>query len=251
MRPPACAICCTTHNCWSLTPPGGPPSSRIATATPARARAAMSSPRRAFSNVYPSKRMLEVAPSSKRLHRRKGVVRRQENLQGCRLRDDARQEEAIQLPAGILRLAAVDDVIRVLRPIGARVGVGHGQPGALVKLAVEDLARFAEVGGGFVRIDRRPLPARRAGIAAFIDQHVGVAAVRAAQRYPPARVVEGERGGRSDRARLGSLSPPYSQAGAVPNVWRKSTAFRAHQSLAFPFSVIPGGNITVRCGSRM
>ena len=195
MRPPACAICCTTHNCWSLTPPGGPPSSKIATVTPARGARGDELAEAGILERIP----LEADAGSRTLQQgldcRKGVVRRQENLQGCRLRDDARREEAIQLPAGILCLAAVDDVIRVLRPIGARVGVGHGQAGALVQLAVEDLALFAEGGGGFVRKDRRALPAGRAGVAGFVDQDVGVAAVRTAQHDPPARVAEGERGG--------------------------------------------------------
>ena len=45
---------------------------------------------------------------------------------------------------------------------------------------------------------------------------------------------------------VGSVSPPYSQPGFAPKARVKSAALRAHHSLAFAGSVIPGGNVTVR-----
>ena len=148
----------------------------------------------------------DAAPSSlqKRFQGIESVIGRDERSHGGRLGHGLRREEALQIPAGIARLAAVDDIVRVLRPVSARVRVKHGPAGGLVKLAVEDLALFAEGGGWFIGHHGRALPARTAGGAPFVHQHISVGLLRVGQGHNPAGIAELQRAaGQIGHSRVG------------------------------------------------
>ena len=93
--------------------------------------------------------------------------------EGGRGGDLRREEQGLQVPAGVAQFAPVDGVVGVLGPVGGGVRVGNGQAGGLVQLAVEHLpcaVTRVRVGDG----STAPARCGRAGAVGQRVHHVAV-----------------------------------------------------------------------------